>query len=326
MAWTAAKLNGGVLMSALLHESEVKSLLPNAIDLLLQPKTRTDKDEVVENEVDDDEHDLIWDSDDAINTEEKEENVVILPPKDCNLSDANLSELSDNEAEIDNMKISAEEDDRNSSGVGRNSLLPATIVDESDDDFDAEDLLPLAQLRTQHLSTFKKQPFQWRKRDFPAFDVQDNNNTSDSVLQKEGRGSYDCCYDEANQLVAVKWVDNKVVTLASSFLGVEPLGFVKRWTATEKRKVNVNCPRIVQHYNQHMSGVDLAEAFLATNVTTKKSRPSGGTVPVKRKAVIPYRCKTLDMMRLCIGQLMDPKGDVGIVKMDILLYIAKNAI
>ncbi|KAF2897737.1 hypothetical protein ILUMI_08439 [Ignelater luminosus] len=48
----------------------VLCLLPDAIDLLLQPKTRTDKnevdkDEVVENEVDDDEHDLIWDSDDA---------------------------------------------------------------------------------------------------------------------------------------------------------------------------------------------------------------------------------------------------------------------
>ncbi|KAF2881297.1 hypothetical protein ILUMI_24876 [Ignelater luminosus] len=49
-----------------------EELVPDAIDLLLQPKTCTGEDEVVENEVDDDEYDLIWDSDDAMNTEEED--------------------------------------------------------------------------------------------------------------------------------------------------------------------------------------------------------------------------------------------------------------
>ncbi|KAF2883390.1 hypothetical protein ILUMI_22778 [Ignelater luminosus] len=63
---------------------KLKSLWPDAIDLLLQPETRTDEDEVyedkvVENEVDDDEHDLFWDLDDAMNTKEKEGNVFCYP-------------------------------------------------------------------------------------------------------------------------------------------------------------------------------------------------------------------------------------------------------
>ncbi|KAF2884988.1 hypothetical protein ILUMI_21209 [Ignelater luminosus] len=61
-------------------QKKLKSLLSDKIDLLLQPKTRTDKnevdeDEVVENEIDDDKHDLIWDSHDAMNTEEEAGNV-----------------------------------------------------------------------------------------------------------------------------------------------------------------------------------------------------------------------------------------------------------
>ncbi|KAF2902686.1 hypothetical protein ILUMI_03500 [Ignelater luminosus] len=56
-------------------QKKLKSLLPDAIDLLLQPKTRTDEDEAVGNEVDDDEQDLIWDSDEAMSTEEEEGNV-----------------------------------------------------------------------------------------------------------------------------------------------------------------------------------------------------------------------------------------------------------
>ncbi|CAH2000662.1 unnamed protein product [Acanthoscelides obtectus] len=73
----------------------------------------------------------------------------------------------------------------------------------------------------------------------------------DRKLQ-EAKGRYDFWYDENNKLIAVKWVDNKVVTLASSFVGVQPLGSVKRWNAAEKRKVDVPCPKIVQQYNKHM--------------------------------------------------------------------------
>ncbi|KAF2901489.1 hypothetical protein ILUMI_04695 [Ignelater luminosus] len=123
----------------------------------------------------------------------------MLPPEDCNLSDADLSELSDNEAKIDNMNISAEEDDRNSSGVEGNEHQLSWYCTEK---------------QVQKLSIEER-----------------------FLLQKEGRGSYHCCYDEANQLVAVKLVDNKVVTLASSFVGGKPLGFVKRWNATEKCKL-----------------------------------------------------------------------------------------
>lgn len=45
-------------------QKKLKSLLPDAVDLLLHPHTHTDEDAVdVDAEDDSDEHDLIWDSD-----------------------------------------------------------------------------------------------------------------------------------------------------------------------------------------------------------------------------------------------------------------------
>jgi hypothetical protein len=59
-------------------------------------------------------------------------------------------------------------------------------------------------------------------------------------------------------LILVKWVDYKVVCLASSFCGIEPVSTVKRWNRVEKKKVAVSCPSLVKQYNKHMGGIDLA--------------------------------------------------------------------
>lgn len=95
---------------------------------------------------------------------------------------------------------------------------------------------------------------------------------SDRDLQKEGRGSMDYWYDHNNNITALKWVDNKVVNLASTFVGVEPIGCVKRWNSVEKRKVDVPCPKIVQEYNKHMGGVDLAGMLIELYRVPLKSK------------------------------------------------------
>ena len=80
----------------------------------------------------------------------------------------------------------------------------------------------------------------------------------DKVMQKRGRGFYDYRNDSKTGLILVKWVDNKVVTLVSSFCGIQPVTSVRRWNNREKKKIDVACPKIVQHYNKHMGEVGLA--------------------------------------------------------------------
>ncbi|CAL1300851.1 unnamed protein product [Larinioides sclopetarius] len=55
----------------------------------------------------------------------------------------------------------------------------------------------------------------------------------DSTFKKTSRGSNDFYFDEKNKITAVKWNDNKCVTLATNFDIIEPLTSVSR---RKKRK------------------------------------------------------------------------------------------
>ncbi|GBP36150.1 Chimeric ERCC6-PGBD3 protein [Eumeta japonica] len=59
----------------------------------------------------------------------------------------------------------------------------------------------------------------------------------------------------------VTWYDNRVVNLASTYVGSKPSSEVRRF---KKRKAyqNVSCPKAVTVYNRHMGGVDLLDALL----------------------------------------------------------------
>lgn len=94
----------------------------------------------------------------------------------------------------------------------------------------------------------------------------------EKVLQKRGRGMYDYRKDVTSDVIVVRWVDNKVVCMASSFCGIQPLSTVKRWNTNEKRKTDVPCPNIVTQYNKHMGGVDLAGMLIELYRTPLKSK------------------------------------------------------
>ncbi|KAF2901448.1 hypothetical protein ILUMI_04740 [Ignelater luminosus] len=224
----------------------------------------------------------------------REQQVVILPPKDCNLSDANLSELSDNEAKIDNMKIPSEEDDRNSSrelrrfihfannaeNQGSNdrlckirSLLNSVrdqcrnLHHETHHSID-EMMVPYKSRTAGNLRQYiENKPHKWCYKlfvrcgvsgiiyDLVPYTGKEMITELSEEKKKFGIGGQviilykTIATEKGNEYqlscqstcIAVKWVDNKVVTLANSFVGVEPLGSVQRWNATEERKVNVNC-------------------------------------------------------------------------------------
>lgn len=99
--------------------------------------------------------------------------------------------------------------------------------------------------------------------------------TPDADLKKRGRGSFQektACLGNT-QLHAVKWYDNRPVTLLSSYIGAHPVSHVDRWDRSQKKKIKVPCPAAVSTYNQHMGGVDLLDSLIAlyrTNIRSKK--------------------------------------------------------
>lgn len=73
-------------------------------------------------------------------------------------------------------------------------------------------------------------------------------------------------------ITAVSWKDNKQVVLTSTYVGAEPAEKADRYDKKEKRKIQINCPKLVKEYNIHMGGVDLMDAHLGRYRIHLKSR------------------------------------------------------
>ncbi|XP_015438099.1 PREDICTED: piggyBac transposable element-derived protein 3-like, partial [Dufourea novaeangliae] len=85
---------------------------------------------------------------------------------------------------------------------------------------------------------------------------------NEKELMKKGRGSYDFKFEVAHNLVVCRWYDNKSVQLVSNYIAEKPVSECKRWCRKEKKYLNIPRPAIVECYNKHMGGVDLADMLL----------------------------------------------------------------
>ena len=84
----------------------------------------------------------------------------------------------------------------------------------------------------------------------------------DKILSKQGRGSFDSCVLSAPTIVAVRWFDNRSVTLASTFVGPLPVKKIRRWQKATKSHIEIDHPSTVDHYNRSMGAVDMLDAFI----------------------------------------------------------------
>jgi hypothetical protein len=82
-----------------------------------------------------------------------------------------------------------------------------------------------------------------------------------ALAEKAKRGTYWMVSDE--RVRAVKWKDNKAVTVASNHDGINPIAAAPRWSREEQKRVNVDQPRLIHNYNQDMGGVDLVDNALS---------------------------------------------------------------
>lgn len=87
----------------------------------------------------------------------------------------------------------------------------------------------------------------------------------DAELKRAGRGSFEqkMAMVRETTLYAVKWYDNRSVTLLSDYTGAHPVTEVDRWDRKQKMITKVPCPAVVKEYNKNMGGVDLLDSLLA---------------------------------------------------------------
>ena len=75
-------------------------------------------------------------------------------------------------------------------------------------------------------------------------------------LRKGGHGSFDYHTHRGTNNIAVRWYDNKTVTLVSSFVGVEPINMIRRYDWKTIKHIYVNQPNIVEVCNKYKGGID----------------------------------------------------------------------
>ena len=80
-------------------------------------------------------------------------------------------------------------------------------------------------------------------------------------FKKMGRWEYQH-FTWGDQIELIRWNHNKVVTIGSNILSVEPLGNVKQ-RKRDKGSVNVSEPHVIKAYNKCMGGVDLVDHALS---------------------------------------------------------------
>ncbi|XP_060845820.1 piggyBac transposable element-derived protein 2-like [Rhopalosiphum padi] len=95
----------------------------------------------------------------------------------------------------------------------------------------------------------------------------------DKTMIKQSRGSFTSLCDKSKKVSIVKWLDNKIVCLASSYTSenTQNTSYIQRYSKEKKKRILVPYPNIVKEYNSHMGGVDLADMFVALYRTGLKS-------------------------------------------------------
>ncbi|XP_066946061.1 piggyBac transposable element-derived protein 3-like [Macrobrachium rosenbergii] len=79
-------------------------------------------------------------------------------------------------------------------------------------------------------------------------------------------------YRSCNGVLALKWKDNKEVSMLSTDAGVETLTSVRRYDRDAKEKVYVPYPGVIKQYNGKMGGIDKSDMLTHLYMTPLRSR------------------------------------------------------
>ena len=95
---------------------------------------------------------------------------------------------------------------------------------------------------------------------------------SEKEMKAEGRGAFDCVVETTTNISLVRWLDNKCVTVVSSYLGAESHDAVCRYDRKQKKHITVERPSVIGVYNKSMGGVDLLDMMCSLYKYQLKSK------------------------------------------------------
>ena len=75
-------------------------------------------------------------------------------------------------------------------------------------------------------------------------------------MEKLERGASDVVTDKNSNLTLVRWKDNKVVTVVSTFVGKIPLRKAHRYVRAQNGRAEIDQPQNIFLYNKDMGGDD----------------------------------------------------------------------
>lgn len=85
------------------------------------------------------------------------------------------------------------------------------------------------------------------------------------------RGTFDYTTTD-DGIIALRWKDNKVVTMLSNDLGANPISKCLRYSKDTKQKEEVECPNVIKSYNANMGGIDKSDMLVHLYRTPMKSK------------------------------------------------------
>ncbi|GBO12582.1 hypothetical protein AVEN_170631-1 [Araneus ventricosus] len=93
-------------------------------------------------------------------------------------------------------------------------------------------------------------------------------------LAKTERGTSDALFDKANKIAAVRWNDNRVVSLLTNFEVTKVLSKVQRRVKGGRK--DVDAPFCVTSYNKYKNGVVLFDSHMENYFTSIKEKSGTG--------------------------------------------------
>jgi DNA excision repair protein ERCC-6 len=109
-----------------------------------------------------------------------------------------------------------------------------------------------------------------REKNFRATGTVRENRTNKAPImlpnemKKKERGFYDYRFETNDELLYVRWNDNKPCTIITNHDSILPTTSVKRWSREKKCKIDIDQPMVFKNYTNGMGGVDRFDQCLSS--------------------------------------------------------------
>ena len=95
---------------------------------------------------------------------------------------------------------------------------------------------------------------------------------SETQMKMHSRGEIASKISAEGDICVSRWLDNGIVTLASTFAWVEPIDQVTPWSESNKEHIKVDRPHSIAIYNEFQGGVDKIDFLISLYRISAKTK------------------------------------------------------